>query len=413
VQSRPRRSARSQGPGSAAPLGTPFSAARMSRRGFLRGIGAAGLLVGAPGLLAACGSDGTDGGGDGGGGGGGGGGGTVAWSNWPLYLDVSDDDENVRPTLERFQEESGLQVRYSEDINSNDEYFGKIAPQLEAGRNPGADLIVLTDWMAGRLIALDYVQELDTGNIPNLSNLREGLRDVPFDEGRRFSVPWQSGITGIGYDPSVLGREITSLQDLFADDLRGRVTMLSEMRDTMGLMLLSMGVDPEDHTMEEYQAAIDRLQQLTDSGQIRQFTGNEYTADLAGGNIGAAFAWSGDVIQLQADNPNMTFVVPDEGGILWSDNLLIPKGAQNKEGAERLIDFYYQPDVAAEVAAWVNFVTPVEGAQEEMREIDEELAEDPLIFPDDETVANLHAFKALDEAEEREYQDMFQRVIGA
>jgi spermidine/putrescine transport system substrate-binding protein len=411
VQPRPLRSARSHPRSAGAPLGASFAAARMSRRGFLRGIGAAGLLVGAPGLLAACGSEGSDGGG--GNGGGGGGGDTVAWSNWPLYLDVSDENENVRPTLERFQEETGIRVQYTEDINSNDEYFGKISPQLEAGRNPGADLIVLTDWMAGRLIALDYVQELDTGNLPNLSNLRDGLRDVPFDEGRRFSVPWQSGITGIGYDPAVLGREITSLQDLFADDLRGRVTMLSEMRDTMGLMLLSMGVAPEDHTMEEYRAAIERLQQLSDSGQIRQFTGNEYTADLAGGNIGAAFAWSGDVIQLQADNPNMTFVVPDEGGILCSDNLMIPKGARNKEGAEQLINFYYQPDVAAEVAAWVNYVTPVEGAQEQMREIDEELAEDPLIFPDDETVANLHGFKPLDEAEEREYQDMFQRVIGA
>jgi spermidine/putrescine transport system substrate-binding protein len=326
---------------------------------------------------------------------------------------VSDDDDNVRPTLERFQEESGLRVRYSEDINSNDEYFGKISPQLQAGRGAGTDLMVLTDWMAARLIRLEYVQELEAGNIPNLSNLRESLRDVPFDPGRRFSVPWQSGLTGIGYDPNVLGRELTSIEDLFADDLRGRVTMLTEMRDTMGLMLLATGADPADHTLDEYRAAIARLQELVDAGQVRQFTGNEYAADLAGGNIGAAIAWSGDVIQLQADNPDMAFVVPDEGGMLWSDNLLIPIGAQNKEGAEQIIDFYYQPDVAAEVAAYVNYVSPVEGAQEEMREIDEELAEDPLIFPDEETEANLHAFKNLDEDEEREYQDLFQRVIGA
>jgi spermidine/putrescine transport system substrate-binding protein len=389
----------------------PLAGIGLSRRGFLRGLGAVGLFAATPGLLTACGSEGSDGGGNGGGDGGGGG--TVAWSNWPLYLDVSDDDDNVRPTLERFQEESGLRVRYSEDINSNDEYFGKISPQLQAGRGAGTDLMVLTDWMAARLIRLEYVQELEAGNIPNLSNLRESLRDVPFDPGRRFSVPWQSGLTGIGYDPNVLGRELTSIEDLFADDLRGRVTMLTEMRDTMGLMLLATGADPADHTLEEYRTAIARLQELVDAGQVRQFTGNEYAADLAGGNIGAAIAWSGDVIQLQADNPDMAFVVPDEGGMLWSDNLLIPIGAQNKEGAEQIIDFYYQPDVAAEVAAYVNYVSPVEGAQEEMREIDEELAEDPLIFPDEETEAKLHAFKNLDEDEEREYQDLFQRVIGA
>ncbi|MFP5218858.1 MAG: PotD/PotF family extracellular solute-binding protein [Actinomycetes bacterium] len=389
----------------------PFAGTPLSRRSFLRAAGAVGLLAASPALLAACGSEGSDGGG--GGGGGGDGGGTVAWSNWPLYIDVSEEDENVRPTLERFMEESGITVEYTEDINDNDEFFGKIQPQLEAGRSTGRDLVVLTDWMAARMIRLGYLEELDHDNIPNLSNLRASLQDVPFDPGRRYTVPWQSGMTGIGYNPTRLGRELTSFDDLLADDLKGRVTMLTEMRDTMGLVLLSMGKDPADHTMADFEAAIAKLQKAVDDGVVRQFTGNEYAADLASGNVAAAIAWSGDVIQLQADDPDMMFLVPEQGGMLWSDNLMVPKGAANKSGAEKVIDFYYQPDVAAEVAAWVNYVTPVEGAQEAMEEIDEELAADPLIFPDEEMTSRLHPFMDLDEEQERQYQDMFQKVIGA
>jgi spermidine/putrescine transport system substrate-binding protein len=296
--------------------------------------------------------------------------GTVNWSNWPLYLDTAEDDENSYPTLAAFEQESGLEVNYTEDINSNGEFFGKISPQLEAGQSTGRDLVVLTDWMAGRMISLGYAMELDKANIPNAENLISSYQDLDFDPGRAYSLPWQSGLTGIGYSPEKLGREITELDDLFEADLKGRITMLSEMRDTMGLLLLSMGKMPEDHTFADYQAAIAKLQGLVDDGWIRSFTGNDYAADLASGNIGAAVGWSGDVLQLQADDPGMQFVVPGAGGILWSDNLLVPKGAANKAGAEAVIDHYYDPAVAAEVAAWVNYVTPVDGAQEAMAEID-------------------------------------------
>src|SRR5215203_4948544 len=296
-----------------------ISAAALDRRGFLRvlGLGSA-VLAGGP-LLAACGTEGTNN--TGGGGGGGGDSSTVNWSNWPLYLDVAEDDESVHPSLKAFEEQSGLTVSYTEDINDNDEFFGKIAPQLEAGQSTGRDLIVLTDWMAARMIRLGYVQEPDKANIPNASNLLPTYQDVPFDQGRVYSLPWQSGITGIAYNPEELGREITRVDDLFQDDLRGRITMLTEMRDTMGLMLLSMGKDPVDHTQSDYEAAIAKLQQIVDDGYVRQFTGNEYAADLAAGNIGAAIAWSGDVVQLQADDPNIALVLPAEGAMLWSDNL--------------------------------------------------------------------------------------------
>ncbi|WP_211435103.1 spermidine/putrescine ABC transporter substrate-binding protein [Blastococcus sp. DSM 46786] len=390
-----------------------ITSAALDRRGFLRVIGLGGAALAAGPLLSACGTEGTDNAAGAPGAGSAQDATTVNWSNWPLYLDTAEDDASVHPTLQAFEQQTGLSVAYTEDINSNDEFFGKIAPQLEAGRSTGRDLIVLTDWMAGRMIQLGYVQELDTSNIPNASNLQPAYQDVPFDPGRRYSLPWQSGMTGIAYNPEELGREITRVDDLFQPDLRGRITMLSEMRDTMGLILLSMGKTPEDHSQSDYEAAIAKLQEIVDEGYVRQFTGNEYAADLAAGNIGAAFAWSGDVVQLQADDPALQLVLPAEGAILWSDNLMVPAGAANKEGAEQLINHYYDPEVAAQVAAWVNYVTPVAGAREAALETAPDVANNPLIFPTPEILANLHGFKALTEEEEREYQDLFQAVIGA
>lgn len=334
------------------------------------------------------------------------------FSNWPLYVDTS-EDEQTHPTLDQFTEETGIEVKYYEDINSNEEYFGKIRNQLDAGQSIGRDIIVLTDWMAGRLIGLQWVQELDHSNIPNMSNLRAAYQNVAFDEGRTYSLPWQSGLTGIGVNPSAVEKEITSINDLFDPSLAGRVTMLSEMRDTMGLIMAAMEIDPADHTFGDYQKAIQKLQKAVDDGQIRQFTGNDYTTDLAAGNIAAAIAWSGDVIQLQFENPDLQFVVPDQGASLWSDNMEVPINAEHKANAEALMDFVYRPEIAAQIAAWVNYITPVEGAQEAMQDVDPELVDYELIFPSDELLSNTWQFKDLDEDEERRYQDAFQRVIGA
>jgi spermidine/putrescine transport system substrate-binding protein len=382
----------------------------LSRRGFLQAVGVSGATLAAGPLLSACGTEGTSS--------------TaaapasgdpkkLAWSNWPLYLDTSEENENDHPTLSAFTAKTGIEVTYTEDVNDNDEFFGKISPMLRAGRSTGRDVIVLTDWMATRMIHLGYVEKIDRANIPNSRNLIASYEDVPFDRGREYSLPWQSGIAGIGYNPKALGRELTEIDDLFQDDLKGRLTMLTEMRDTMGLLLLSMGKSPEDHTFADYKAAIAKLQKVVDEGYVRAFTGNEYAADLASGNILAAIGWSGDVLQLQADDPDMQLVVPGDGGMLWSDNLMVPKGAGNRAGAEKLMDFYYDPKIAAEVAAYVNYVTPVEGAQESMRDIDAELADNELIFPSEQTLSTLHSFKVLDESEEKEYQDLFQAVIGA
>lgn len=341
------------------------------------------------------------------------GGDVLNFSNWPLYMDTGEENEQAHPTLDAFTKETGIKVNYFEDVNSNEEYFGKVRNQLANDQSIGRDLMVLTDWMAARLIGLDWLQEIDQANVENMSNLRESLQEVAFDKERKFSLPWQSGMTGIGVNPTAVDKEITSVNDLFDEALAGRVTMLSEMRDTMGLVMAGMGINTLDHTFEEYQEAIAKVQKAVDDGQIRQFTGNEYAEDLAAGNIAAAIAWSGDIIQLQFDNPDLEFVVPDEGSLLWSDNMLIPINAEHKANAEALMNYYYTPEVAAELAAWVNYITPVEGAKDAMGDIDEELVDNELIFPPEELLGNTFDFKPLSEDEDKQYQSAFQAVIGA
>jgi spermidine/putrescine transport system substrate-binding protein len=333
-------------------------------------------------------------------------------ANWPFYIDVEEGSTNS-PTIQQFEEETGISVSYIEEINSNDEWFARFQSQLSAGQDIGRDIAVLTDWMAARLISLGWVDEIDHANVPNAGNILPSLADVAFDPGRRHSLTWQSGLTGIGYNPELTGRELRSINDLFDPELAGRVTFLTEMRDTMGLVMASMGLDVESGSFDDFQAAIERVQQAVDDGQIRAFTGNEYTNDLAAGNIAAAIAWSGDIVQLQFDNPALEFVMPEEGAYLWSDNMLIPANAAHKGNAEAWMNFVYEPEVAAQIEAWVNFICPVQGAREAMADIDPELVDNPLVFPDEATLANTFEFKVLDEDEERRYQELFQSVIGA
>ena len=392
--------------------------AGLSRRRFLRGTGMGGAALLGGGLLSACGADP--------------GGTTEAdsgeevedrsdedltlnFSNWQLYIDVDEEDPNLRPTLEQFTEETGVTVNYTEDINDNDSFYARISPQLRAGQDTGRDLVALTDWMAARLIRQEFVQEINEDNIPDVrANMLEALRTPSWDEERAFSVPWQSGFAGIAYNQALTG-EIRTIEELLSrEELRGRMTALLEWRDTVGLIMIGQGVDiSSDFSDDEFMAGIDRLQKAVDAGQIRQFTGNEYSEGLASGDIAACFAWSGDVIQLQLDNPDLRFVIPDEGCTLWSDNLQIPVLAQHKKNAELLMNHYYDPAVAAELAAWVNFISPVEGAQEAMTEIDPELAENQLIFPTQDTLAQTYLFRGLTEEEEQSYTQAFNTVIGA
>ncbi len=391
-------------------------AGTVSRRNVLAG--AAGVAgVGA--LLAACGT------------GGGGGGGTsaggltpgtdvsdteklVRWANWTFYLDY-DDETRTRPTLEAFTADTGIKVEYVEDIEDNDTFYGKVQSQLAQGQDIGFDIITPTDWMAARLIRQGYIQELDHANIPNLENLVDGLRDVDFDPGRKQSVTWQSGYGLIAWNTELVPNGLSSVSDLWNPELRGRVEVLSEMRDTLGLIMLDQGVDISGAWGDdEFYAALDVVEENIKNGQIRQVRGNSYTEDLISGDAVAVIGWSGDIVALNFDaDDKFAYKIVDSGVTLWSDNLMVPIGARHKTNAEKLMNHYYEPEVAAEVAAWVNFITPVEGAREAMAAIDPELMDNELIFPDSDTLAKAHVFRSLTPEEEEKYNGDFLSVIGA
>lgn len=336
---------------------------------------------------------------------------TLNWANWSFYID--EDEEGGYPTLERFQEETGIAVTYLIDVDDNNSYFAKVRDQLALGKDIGADTVCLTDWMVSRFIQLGYTQKLDKTNIPNAANLVAALQNPEFDPGRVHSLPWQGGFAGIAWNTEQVD-ELRSVDDLWRPDLAGRVGVLSEMRDTIGLIMLQNGVDISgEFGSEEFTAALDVFREQIDKGQIRNVRGNAYTEDLVSEDTLAAICWSGDItlLNLEAGFEKWKFVIPEAGGTLWNDNFLIPIGSTRKANAERLIDYYYQPEVAAEVAAWVNYVTPVEGAYEAAIAIDPELAENQLIFPNADTLAQVKIFRGLSAAEETEFQTAFQGIL--
>ncbi|WP_121749430.1 spermidine/putrescine ABC transporter substrate-binding protein [Streptomyces sp. E2N166] len=339
----------------------------------------------------------------------------VSFSNWTEYMDV-DDSGKRHPTLDAFTKRTGVKVKYTEDINDNSEFFGKIQPQLAAGQETGRDIVVLTDWLAARLIRLGWVQKLDPANLPHaFANLSPQFRDVDWDPGRAYSYPWQGISTVIAYNKKALdGIEVKTVSDLLDNPkLKGRVGFLTEMRDTVGMMLLDMGKDPGRFSDDDYDAAIARLQKGVDRGQIRRFTGNDYTADITKGDFAACLAWAGDVVQLKADNPDVDFVIPDSGYITSSDNMLIPNKARHKTNAERLMDYYYEPGPAAQLAAYINYVCPVEGVKAELAKIDPDAANNPLIIPDKAMQAQSRAFRSLSPKEETAYEEKFAKLTGA
>ncbi|WP_275560961.1 spermidine/putrescine ABC transporter substrate-binding protein [Streptomyces sp. 5-6(2022)] len=338
----------------------------------------------------------------------------IAFSNWTEYMDVGKGGRH--PTLDAFQRRTGIKVKYTEDINDNVEFFGKIKPQLAAGQDTGRDLICVTDWLAARMIRLGWMQPLDPAQLPHAyTNLAKPFRTPDWDPGRAHSYPWTGIPAVIAYNKKATGgRKVTSVSQLLEDPkLKGRVGLLTEMRDTVGLTLLDMGKKPERVTADDYDAAIARLQKASDRGQVRRFTGNDYTGDLTKGDIAACMAWAGDLIQLQSDNPEIQFAIPDAGYMTATDNLLVPNKARHKRNAERLIDYFYEPKVAAKIAAYINYVCPVDGVREELAKIDKALADNPLILPDEEMAAKSHSFRSLSSTEEAAFEDKFAKLTGA
>jgi spermidine/putrescine transport system substrate-binding protein len=333
------------------------------------------------------------------------------WANWTYYMDYDEKTKTFK-TLEDFKAKYGTTVKYSESIDDNDTFVGTIKPQLEAGQDTGWDLITLTDWMAARLIRLGWVEQMDLGNLPNVTaNLQDVYKNVTWDPTGDHHVPWQSGMTGLGYDKAKTG-ELTSLDALWDVKYKGKVDYLTEMRDTIGLTMLKLGLDPSKATNADCDAAIAEIKKAKDAGVIRAFKGNAYAEDLKSGDVVLAMAWSGDMVQALVDKPTLQFTVADQGGMLWTDNCMVPKGAAHAYTAQVMIDFCYDPKIAAQIEAYVNYICPVKGAAEVLLADDPDVANNPLIFPPKEILDRLHIFNGLDEATEKYFNDQFATVTG-
>jgi spermidine/putrescine transport system substrate-binding protein len=383
------------------PLHRPAPARGLSRRDFLVRSGLVGVsAMGLPALLAAC-SEPS--------------GGTPdeessTFDNWPEYIDGD--------TVSAYQDDTGFKMNYLEGFNDNNEYFARIVPSLSRGKRIVADILAPTFWLAGRLIALDWVQKLPLDLVPNKANLRDDLVNPTWDPTGEYTLPYQTGMTGLAYNVSATGRELGSIMDLFDPEFNGRIGMLTEMRDTVGLVMLGMGIDPSTvSTYAEAEPVFEKLEQAKSDGQIRAFTGNDYLDDLATGNFACCVGWSGDVLQLTKDNPDVRFVVPEEGGMRWADTMVWVAGSNRRDAVARWMDYLYDPANAARVTYEVQYISPVKGVQDALLAMGEEdaalLAEDPLLFPDAETQDRLRSFANLPGEEEELYDEKFSEITGA
>jgi len=350
-------------------------------------------------------------------------------SNWPAYVDSPGYYGKDAPsTIELFEQKFGVSVDYTADVNDNVEFFGKIKNLLGYCAPTGRDMMMLTDWMAARLIQLGWIQPLDADAVPNVhSNIISSLKAPDWDPERKYSAPWQSGFTGIGYNskylapPGTTGSDLppapTTINELLTrPDLNGKVAVLTEMRDTMGLIMLGNGMDPAKFTPADWTKAIGILKDAKDSGQIRAFEGNEYLNDLSAGNIYAAMVWSGDMAA--SGDPHMRYLVPEEGQMIWADNMLIPNMSPHRTLAEEWINFYYQPEIAARLCDYNYYISPVQGVQSYLEKLDPSLFKAKnkdllnLILPDDDYLKQTHLFMALDEVQIRKYEGDFSDVSG-
>ena len=339
---------------------------------------------------------------------------SVRWGNWPLYLDY-DEDTQLYPTLEAFTAATGVAAEYFEDYNDNDEFFGKVQAQLKLKEDIGYDLVTPTDWMAARWIRLGYTQKFDKTNIPNAGNILDTLASPSFDPMREQSLTWQGIMGGFGWNTEKVPGGVRTLDDLFAPANKGKIVVLSEMRDTIGIILLDQGVDLTTVTEDQFMTAVEYLEKRITDGWIRGVKGNEYAEDLTAGDATAVIGWSGDMFILKSENEGkFDFAIPESGGTISGDNLMIPytATAEAKASAEKLINWYYDPAIAAEVAAYVNYVTPVKGAQAEMEKIDPDLAASEFIFPSEKMMANLSVFRSLTPTEETTWTEAFQKAAG-
>jgi spermidine/putrescine transport system substrate-binding protein len=396
---------------------TYAQSAAISRRSILRNAALGGLTLAGAGSLAACGTapahktvpvaQAT------------GHGGTdysatekvINFSNWPAYIDIDSKDKNKHPTLDDFKAQTGITVNYTEDINDNNEFYTTIDPMLAGGKDTGRDLMVLSDYMIPKLRENDYNQKLNLANIPNHGNMTPQMANVPVDPGRQYTVPWASGFTVIAYNAKLISTPITSIKELFTrPDLKGKVSLMAEMEDTVAFALMALGKDPSKFTDDDFNAAIAYIQKAKDAGQVRAYSGNDYLSDFTQGNTVVTMAYSGDVAALGIDYLKTVF--PQEGSLSWYDNMCIPNYARHKANAEKLMNYYLQPKVAAELDDYINYIPVVEGAVDALKTLDSTAASNPLIVPTPQELSTARPFMAITVAKLDEYTKKYLQVTG-
>jgi spermidine/putrescine transport system substrate-binding protein len=331
--------------------------------------------------------------------------GNWTFANWPLYID--------KKVLKQFDKQYGGHVKYTEEINDNFEFYGKVRQQLQQKQSIGRDIVTLTDYMAARWVRDNYVEPIDKKNVPNITNLVDNLKTINYDPKREYTLPWQSGATSIGYNIKKTGRELKSIKDLFDPKFKGKVTMLSEPYDSASAVLLGDGVDASKATIDQLLGAIEKIDKANKAGQFRKFTGNDYTQLLAKGDIWVALAYSGDLVQLRSDNPDLRFSYAEEGCPLFTDNMMMPAKVEHPYAAETMMNFVYDPEVAATIAAYVNYISPVKGVKEVLLKKDPKLANNPLIFPPEDVAKRLYPYPALSPKDEQTMQEAMAKVTGA
>ena len=375
----------------------------LSRREFLtRGAAAAGGLAAAPYLLGAPAWGAAETGAKVGG--------KLDVLNWPLYID--------KKSKKDFPKQTGIKLRYSEGLNDNNEFFAKYQEQFAAEQHIDFDIVTPTSWMAARLIKLGYVQPMPFDLMENLGNLSPVLQGPPWDPDNEFTLPWQTGMTGIAYNIEATGREITSVEELFNPEFEGKVGCLLEMRDTMALAILSTGITREELaagvTFQQAEPAFDRLEEAVESGQIRKFTGNDYQDELVNGDFVLNVAWSGDVAQLTLENEDLRFVIPDEGGHgRWADVMCMVATSNRRKQVAAWMDYFYDITNAARVANYNNYLSPVAGIEEALAELDPAAPDNPLLFPPADVEARLVEFPLLDEEDEEKFDERFAAITGS
>ena len=385
----------------------------ISRRSFLRRSGGALAALSLPGFLAACADRGaapksqstsfdwsaqqkT---------------GSFTFANWPLYIDKARvNGEVVHPSLEAFTKATGITVNYLEEIDEYAQFFGKIQPQLAAGQSTGYDLIVMgyPKWLP-LMIQSHFLIPLDHDLLAAFEeHAAPKYKEAPYDPGNRYSIPYQSGITGIGYDIDQTGHEVTSIQELFDPRYKGKVGMFDDTEDTPNMALIAVGVNPPDATEADWQKAADLLQKQRDDGIVRQYFGQGYIGALQSGDTAISLAWSADVLQsINSGYDNLRFVVPDEGGLLWTDSMCIPIGAQHPLDAITFMDFLYHPKIAAMLTSWIQNVSPVPAAQAILKAQGDPVADNPLVFPTPEMYDRMRGYRVLTSDEQKRWDDVF------